>query len=154
HGTSTWGSPADRMRGNGDCPRHVVVAATHPRTACERWGFRMAGTVPSSGGQDGGITPVPTANDPGWAHTVTTGATPGGGGAGGPPHAGAAQQVVGYGPGVPVGAPAGQAAPPAEQVWQAGAPAAPRGRRRRLIASSAVSIALLIASGVVIFLRL
>jgi hypothetical protein len=65
-----------------------------------------------------------------------------------------AQQVVRHGPGVPGGV-AGTAAPTAEQVWQAGPPAAaPRGRRARRRASSVLSVALLIASGVVIFLRL
>jgi hypothetical protein len=116
-------------------------------------------------------------DDLGWAHTVTTGATPGGGGTAqsGAGHAGTAQsgagqavplawgaggaagaqQVIRHGPGVPVGAAAVQAAPTAEQVWQAGPPAAaPRWRRARLVASSVLSIALLVASGVVIFLRL
>jgi len=66
-----------------------------------------------------------------------------------------AQQVIRHGPGVPTGLAAVLAAPTAEQVWQAGAPPAePRGRRARLIASTAASIALLVASGVVIFLRL
>jgi hypothetical protein len=56
---------------------------------------------------------------------------------------------------VPVGLAAGQAVPTAEQVWQAGPPpAAPRWRRTWLVVSTAVSIALLTASGVVIFLRL
>ncbi|HEX9042702.1 MAG TPA: hypothetical protein VF838_17095, partial [Trebonia sp.] len=116
------------------------------------------------------------------APTVTRGVAPGGGGSGPSPatgtapagvapagtapaaapalaavgiaSAGGAQQVIRHGPGVP-GSAAGQAVPTAEQVWQAGAPAAgPRGRRARLIASTALSVALLIASGVVIFLRL
>lgn len=101
------------------------------------------------------MLPTRAASDLGWAHTVTAGAAPGGGGAGGAVHPGDAQQVVRYGPGVPGGATADRAAPTAEQVWQAGAPAAvPRGRRGRRIASSAVSIALLVASGAVIFLRL
>jgi hypothetical protein len=49
----------------------------------------------------------------------------------------------------------GQATPTAEQVWQAGPPGArPRWRRAWLVASTTLSIALLAASGVVIFLRL
>jgi len=123
--------------------------------------------------------PVPLPQDDlGWAHTLTTGATPGTGAAvaghavaTGPVHAGPVQYgaihtgpvqagpvqqgVIRHGPGVPAGAVASQATPTAEQVWRAGPPAAaPRGRRARLIASSTLSIALLIASGVVIFLRL
>jgi hypothetical protein len=70
-------------------------------------------------------------------------------------NAGGALQIVRHGPGVPVGAAAGQAPATAEQVWQTGPPAAaPRGRRAWRGASTAASIALLIASGVVIFLRL
>jgi hypothetical protein len=51
--------------------------------------------------------------------------------------------------------PAGQAAPTAEQVWQAGRPDAPRrsGRLRRLV-GAALSVALAAASGTVIYLRL
>ena len=130
-----------------------------------------------SGGQDGNARPT---DDLGWAHTVTTGLTPGGpaGGAGTSPASGTGQagtgtaaplargaaggvsaagtgHVIRHGPGVPGGAAAVQAAPTAEQVWQAGPPAAaPRWRRARLVASSALSIVLLVASGVVIFLRL
>ena len=132
----------------------------------------------SSGGHDGGMPAGRPTDDLGWAHTVTTGGTPGGGTAqagAGAGHAGTAQagtgqpvplawgaggtsgalQVIRHGPGVPAGAAAVQVAPTAEQVWQAGPPAAaPRWRRARLIASSVLSIALLVASGVVIFLRL
>jgi hypothetical protein len=73
-----------------------------------------------------------------------------------PAGAGDAQQVVRHGPGVPAVTAAGRSTPTAEQVWQAGPPggAPPRGRRVTLIAGSALSIALLLASGVVIFLRL
>jgi hypothetical protein len=118
----------------------------------------MAGAS-SSGGQDGGMPPSRAAGDLGWEHTVTTGVTPGGGAvaggaAGGIVSAAGAQQVVRHGPGVP-GAAAREAAPTAEQVWQAGPPdGPPRGQRARLIAGSALSVALLIASVVVIFLRL
>jgi hypothetical protein len=132
----------------------------------------------SSGGQANGVPGAESPDDLGWAHTVTSGVTPGGGVAGlgsapaaGPVQAGAvqagavqagavqaggpaagAQQVVRHGPGVPAVTAGGQSTLTAEQVWQAGVP--PRGRRARLIAGSALSIALLIASVVVIFLRL
>lgn len=137
----------------------------------------------ASGGQDGNAPPARPVDDLGWAHTVTTGATPGNSAATGHPgtaasgagHPGTAQagtgpagplawgaggaanaqQVIRHGPGVPAGAAAVQAVPTAEQVWQAGPPAAASGRRRAWrVASSVLSIALLIASGVVIFLRL
>lgn len=131
----------------------------------------------ASGGQDGNARPT---DDLGWAHTVTTGLTPGGAAgrpgpstasgtgqagtgtaaplarsAAGGVSAASAGHVIRHGPGVPAGAAAVQAAPTAEQVWQSGPPAAaPRWRRARLVASSALSIALVVASGVVIFLRL
>ena len=91
----------------------------------------------------------------GTAHTETAQAGPPAWPAGGAVSGTGAQQVIRHGPGVPVGPATGLAAPTAEQVWQAGAPSAAPGRRgARRIASTAVSIALLIASGVVIFLRL
>lgn len=134
----------------------------------------------ASGGQDGRAPKAPPTDDLGWAHTVTTGPTPGGvagragpspasgtgqagtgtaapppWGAGGGVSAAGAGHVIRHGPGVPAGAAAVQAAPTAEQVWRAGPPAAaPRWRRAWLVASSVLSIALLVASGVVIFLRL
>jgi hypothetical protein len=132
----------------------------------------------ASGGQDGRTPAAGPTDDLGWAHTVTTGVTPGGAAGragpspgsatgqagteaaaplawGGGVSAAGAGHVIRHGPGVPAGAAAVQVAPTAEQVWQAGPPAAaPRGRRARLVASSALSIALLVASGVVIFLRL
>jgi hypothetical protein len=70
------------------------------------------------------------------------------------------QQVVRHGPGVPVTVPAARTVPTAEQVWRDGLPAAapaPAARARwrvRQIVGTAVSVALLAASGVVIFLRL
>src|SRR5579863_5385223 len=156
--------------GSGDGRRLVVVAATPSRAVRERWGWRMADSSASSG-QDG-RPPTGPADDFGWAHTVTTGPTPGGGagpsrasgtgqagtgpaaplaGGGGTVSAADAGYIVRHGPGVPVGAAAGQAVPTAEQVWQAGPPAAaPRSRRAWLVASTAVSIAALVASGVVI----
>ena len=133
----------------------------------------------ASGGQDGSAQAAQPPDDLGWAHTVTTGPTPGGGaggagpspaswtgqagtgpaaplawGAGGPVSAAGAGHVVRYGPGVPVGLATGRAVPTAEQVWQAGPPAAAPRRRTWLVVSTAVSIALLAASGVAIFLRL
>jgi len=134
----------------------------------------------ASGGPNGRAPAAGPTDDLGWAHTVTTGLTPGsaagragpppasgtgpaGTGAAAPPAWGAgggvsaagAGHVIRHGPGVPAGPAAAQVAPTAEQVWQAGPPAAvPRWRRAWLVASSALSIALLVASGVVIFLRL
>src|ERR1700733_11942602 len=65
------------------------------------------------------------------------------------------QQVVRHGPGVPAPGPAGQAAPTAEQVWRTALPnERRRPRRLRRLAGPALSIALLAASGVVIYLRL
>ncbi len=123
----------------------------------------MADSSPS-GGLDGGMPAARPLDDLGWAHTVTTGVTPEAEAAQAAPPAlaavgaanvGNAQLVIRHGPGVPGAAAAGQVAPTAEQVWQAGPPAAvPRWRRTWLVASSALSIALLVASGVVIFLRL
>jgi hypothetical protein len=59
-----------------------------------------------------------------------------------------------YGPGVPAAPPAGQAGW-AEQVWRTGHPPEPprRPRRLRRRAGSALTVALLAASGVVLFLR-
>jgi hypothetical protein len=63
-----------------------------------------------------------------------------------------------YGPGVPAAPPAGQAGWAAEQVWRTGRPPEPPRRPRRLgrlrrLAGSALTVALLAASGVVLFLR-
>src|SRR5579863_6938592 len=64
------------------------------------------------------------------------------------------QQVIRHGPGVPA-LQAGQAAPTAEQVWRTAPPNEPgRPRRLRRLIGPAISIALLVASGVVIYLRL
>jgi hypothetical protein len=66
----------------------------------------------------------------------------------------AQSQVVRYGPGVPAAGLASQAAPTAEQVWGARPPNASRPPRRlRRLAGPAISVALLIASGAVIYLR-
>jgi hypothetical protein len=71
------------------------------------------------------------------------------------------QQVIRHGPGVPATvpsaqtAPSAQEAPTAEQVWRDGLPpGSPPRRRARQIVSLGISVALLAASGVVIFLRL
>jgi hypothetical protein len=79
-------------------------------------------------------------------------AAPGGGSAG---IAGDPQQVVRHGPGVPGRWQASQAAPTAEQVWRTALPNEPRRPRRlRRLAGPLLSIALLAASGAVIYLRL
>lgn len=67
-------------------------------------------------------------------------------------------EIVRLGPGVPVSSPpgqTGQTGQTAEQVWRAGQlPGPPRGRRRlRRLASGALTVALLVAAGVVLFLR-
>jgi hypothetical protein len=70
--------------------------------------------------------------------------------------------IVRLGPGVPAAAPpghagqAGQTGPAADQVWRTGQlPAQPRRRRRlRRAASGAITAVLLVAAGVVLFLRL
>jgi len=63
--------------------------------------------------------------------------------------------TVRHGPGVPVPAPAGQAGPTAEQVWRTGPlPEPPRHRHRlRRVASGALTVILLAAAGVVLYLR-
>ena len=73
----------------------------------------------------------------------------------GAPPAGQPAEVVRYGPGVPGAPPAGQAGLTAEQVWRSGGPPVPprrRGRVRRLL-GSALTVILLAASGVVLYLR-
>ena len=82
-------------------------------------------------------------------------ANPAAGGGGSAGIAGDPQQVIRHGPGVPAPGQAGQAAPTAEQVWRTALPNERRrpGRLGRL-AGPALSIALLVASGVVIYLRL
>jgi hypothetical protein len=63
-----------------------------------------------------------------------------------------------HGPGVPGPAAAERAAPTAEEVWRTGLPSGPPpgrvGRRWRRRAGSALTVALLIAVGVVTYLRL
>lgn len=64
-------------------------------------------------------------------------------------------EVVRHGPGVPVTPPAGQAGWTAERVWRTGHPPAPprRPRRLRRLFGSALTVILLAASGLVLFLR-
>jgi len=64
-------------------------------------------------------------------------------------------QVVRYGPGVPAAMPGGHAGPAAEQVWRSGHPSAPARRRPRplRLLGSALTVILLAASGVVLYLR-
>jgi len=75
------------------------------------------------------------------------------------PAGSASSEVVRYGPGVPVGEAVGGAAAGAESVWRTGQRAGPgmrRGGRRgrvRRVASAAVTVALLAAAGVVVWLR-
>jgi hypothetical protein len=67
----------------------------------------------------------------------------------------APSDVVRYGPGVPVSVPASQAGPEAERVWRTGRPAEPSRRplRLRRLFGSALTVILLAASGVVLYLR-
>jgi hypothetical protein len=64
--------------------------------------------------------------------------------------------TVRHGPGVPVPAPAGQAGQTAEQVWRTGRLPGPPRRRHwlRRVASGALTVILLAAAGVVLYLRL
>jgi hypothetical protein len=63
--------------------------------------------------------------------------------------------IVRRGPGVPVSSPAGQAGPTAEQVWRTGQlPPPPKKRWLRRAASGALTVTLLAAAGVVLYLRL
>jgi hypothetical protein len=72
----------------------------------------------------------------------------------GSPYDPAAHQVTRYGPGVPAPGHPAQAAPTAEQVWNTGLPSASRrARPLRRLAGTALSVALLAASGAVIYLR-
>jgi len=66
-------------------------------------------------------------------------------------------EIVRHGPGVPVSSSAGQAGLSAKQVWRTGGlPEPPRGdrqRRLRRVASGALTVILLAAAGVVLYLR-
>lgn len=63
--------------------------------------------------------------------------------------------IVRYGPGVPAIPPAGRAELTAERVWQTSGPARPprRSARLRRLSGSALTVILLAASGVVLYLR-
>jgi hypothetical protein len=63
--------------------------------------------------------------------------------------------IVRYGPGVPVVLPVSQGGRTAEHVWRGGQPPAPppRSARLRRLAGLALTVILLVASGVVLFLR-
>lgn len=60
--------------------------------------------------------------------------------------------VIRYGPGLPATPPAGQAELTAERVWHSTGPARPSRRLRRLL-GTALTVILLAASGVVVYLR-
>jgi hypothetical protein len=71
-------------------------------------------------------------------------------------HPGQNLDVVRYGPGVPAAPPPGQAELTAEHAWHGTGPARPPSRRRerwRRLASMALTIALLTASAVVLYVR-
>jgi hypothetical protein len=63
--------------------------------------------------------------------------------------------IVRYGPGVPVDLPVSQGGRTAEHVWSGGPPPAPprRSARLRRLGGSALTAVLLVASGVILFLR-
>ena len=65
------------------------------------------------------------------------------------------QELVRYGPGIPTLPSADQAGPTAEWVWRTGQPPRPRmrARRWRQLTGSALTVVLLAASGVVLYLR-
>ena len=88
------------------------------------------------------------AEDAGWEHTATATGGPWPGGAAG-------QGQVRYSRGVPGAAPAGQADVSAGEVWRTGRlPARPPRRGRWRWAGTALTAVLLIACGVVVYLRL
>jgi hypothetical protein len=66
-----------------------------------------------------------------------------------------AAEVIRYGPGVPATPPAGQAGLTAEHIWRTGLPPEPRRRpaRQRRWFGTALTVLLLAASGVVLYLR-
>jgi hypothetical protein len=73
--------------------------------------------------------------------------------AGPPPHP--PTEIVRYGPGVPTTQPPGQHGLTAEQVWRSGRPSAParRGPRLRRLLGWGLTVVLLAASGIVLYLR-
>jgi len=72
-----------------------------------------------------------------------------------PPASGASSDVIRYGPGVPAAAAPSQAGVTAEQVWRTGRlPEAPRRKARvRRLLGSALTVVLLVAAAVVLYLR-
>jgi hypothetical protein len=70
-------------------------------------------------------------------------------------HGGQLPEIVRYGPGVPAAPLAGQAQLTAEHIWRDTSPAKPSRRRARLaaLAGWALTVILLAASGVLLFLR-
>jgi hypothetical protein len=131
HGSSDQYLVTRTWPGGPVTPSHrpTEVESPHPRT--ETAGYGPGTPDAPAEGRDG----------PGTGETVSI-ADPAG--------------VVRIGPGVPVSSPVGRAGPTAEQVWRTGQlPAPPRRRRRvRRVAGSALTVALLAAAGVVLFLRL
>ncbi len=150
-GTGSVG-PSDAGQATAQTHPATEAAPTHPPTHPPTQVLRYGPGVPAA------KTPeVPGApGAPGAPGTLIQAQTTAGlGGSAGRP-----QEIVRRGPGVPAAAPstvsAPQAGPTAEQVWRAGLPAGPPRQRRRLFrrARTALSVALLIASVVVIYLRL
>ena len=70
-------------------------------------------------------------------------------------NAGPPQEIVRYGPGVPATPPAGQAGLTAERVWRASRPAKPARRMARLrrLFSPVLTVILLAATGITLYLR-
>ncbi len=150
-GTGSVG-PSDAGQATAQTHPATEAAPTHPPTHPPTQVLRYGPGVPAA------KTPeVPGApGAPGAPGTLIQAQTTAGlGGSAGRP-----QEIVRRGPGVPAAAPstvsAPQAGPTAEQVWRSGLPASaprqPRGRLRQ--ARTALSVVLLIASVVVIYLRL
>ena len=75
--------------------------------------------------------------------------------AGQTPQRGRPPEIVRYGPGVPAARPAGQAELTAERIWRASGPGRPSQRRARLgrLSGWALTVILLAASGIVLYLR-
>ena len=116
---------ADPADPSPDAPTEVLP---HPPTEVVRHGLGIPANVPA--GQAGQTTePASSRGQP--------------------------AEIVRYGPGVPATPAAGQAELTAERVWQTSGPAGPRRRSARLrrLSGSALTVILLVASGVVLYLR-